>query len=758
MQNLKISRLSWILLTFLLGNFGCTTLTTYPGWKTVEQRFQDFPDQQAWPIQRPVHIYWHENRIPFIEAQTDADCAFAIGVLHAHLRLGQMEVFKHLASGRLSESGGPFNLPELDRAIRTVNLRKSARLSLSQLNTEQKNWLKHYVRGINFFIKNMKQKPVEYEFLDYEIEEWTMVDALTVGRLAAGDANWGSLLPFLTLRKEQNWHQVWKEYIAEGKRSLTSFSTDEKYSVNRIFSNFSRAGSNSVVVSGDKTQRGGALIASDPHLGIFVPNLWVLMGYKSPSYHVLGYMLPAIPVVTLGRNPDVAWGGTYMRGVSSHLFEVSPQDLVSERKETIGIRGWFDETVTIRESTKGPIISDIPQFQQDDKMIALNWAGHQPSNELGTFLRVNKSRNWQEFHQSFEEYSVSGLNFTYADRSGNIGMLLAIRQPLLKDESEHFDLIKSQENEIVAYKTPMDLPSVYNPSSGFVASANNMPVKTDPQVAFVFGQSDRIRRWQTLLASNETIATQDLKNWQLDVFSQDGLDLKQYLHSQVSDEVPTEVHGYWDRFVRWDGHYTTESEGAVSFEILTWQMALLIFEQQLSNDALRERLLKSDDWRMFLDRHIKQMDSSDLQQLVVEALQKSSRAEAEFGTWGDMHKQVVQSPLGLVPMLGNRFQFEKYPSAGGGTTLNKAAFSPGFSQRNVTFGAQARHISDMSDPNENYFVMLGGNDGWLNNPHLYDQVRLWRKGSYIKLPLEMERVKQKFDLHQTTVFPLQPQL
>ena len=302
-----------------------------------------------------------------------------------------MEVFKRLSAGRLSESAGPIAAPELDRLLRTLNLNKSAELSLSQLNEHERMWLEQFVSGINYYIENMKEPPTEFGVLNYKAEKWTAVDALRVGRLGASDANWASLFRFLQLRKNKNWQQVWRQYTDAGKNSVTSFSGEQSLSLNTLVSSFSRVGSNSVVVSGAKTKHGSALIASDPHLGIFVPNLWLLMGYKTPTYHVIGYMLPGVPAVPLGRNMDVAWGGTYMRGISSHLIEEDPSQEFKAREETIGRRFWFDKVVTIREGKNGPILTDIDQFSTADKPIALSWTGHKPSNEYGAYLERVRS-------------------------------------------------------------------------------------------------------------------------------------------------------------------------------------------------------------------------------------------------------------------------------------------------------------------------------------------------------------------------------
>src|ERR1700736_3078623 len=58
------------------------------------------------PVSRPVSIFWDDHQVPFIEAESDDDLACALGMVHAHLRLGQMELMRRIAAGRLSELVG----------------------------------------------------------------------------------------------------------------------------------------------------------------------------------------------------------------------------------------------------------------------------------------------------------------------------------------------------------------------------------------------------------------------------------------------------------------------------------------------------------------------------------------------------------------------------------------------------------------------------------------------------------------------------
>ena len=117
---------------------GCSALLAYPEHKTVEERLADLPTAGGWPVEAPVRVFWHERMIPFVEADSDEDAAFAIGMLHAHLRLGQMEMFRRLSAGRLSEAGGPVRLTGFDRLIRTLDLERSARAAYEALGARER--------------------------------------------------------------------------------------------------------------------------------------------------------------------------------------------------------------------------------------------------------------------------------------------------------------------------------------------------------------------------------------------------------------------------------------------------------------------------------------------------------------------------------------------------------------------------------------------------------------------------------------------
>jgi len=68
------------------------------------------------------------------------------------------------------------------------------------------------------------------------------------------------------------------------------------------------------------------------------------------------------------------------------------------------------------------------------------------------------------------------------------------------------------------------------------------------------------------------------------------------------------------------------------------------------------------------------------------------------------------------------------------------------------YGSVARHISDLSDHDRNYFVILGGQEGWPGSTTFLDQVSLWQRGEYIAVPLQLKTARASFE-HVTELIP-----
>src|SRR5215813_1015617 len=122
--------------------------------------------------------------VAHILAGNEHDLFFLQGYVHAQDRLFQMDVNRHLASGRLAELFGEGALPQ-DVQLRTIGLRRAAERSLAVQSPRILAALQAYADGVNSFIRTGPLPP-EYGVLELtQVEPWTPVDSLTVVKAIA---------------------------------------------------------------------------------------------------------------------------------------------------------------------------------------------------------------------------------------------------------------------------------------------------------------------------------------------------------------------------------------------------------------------------------------------------------------------------------------------------------------------------------------------------------------------------------------------
>ncbi len=748
---------SGIIIFFLIFVHCLGPLGVKPYYQNYQQRLNSFPTKNL-PLKKPAKIFWDEHLIPFIQAETDADAAFLLGMVHAHLRLGQMSLLRRAVQGRLAESAGPLAI-NIDHSIRILDLGRAIPAIAKSLPQETQSWLACYVSGLNFYQTHMQEKPVEWRMMAIDAEPWSVEDILTVGRLMAADVNWFNLFNWLPLTKKPYFEELWQRFVALSEFSVASF-TQTADPLGSVLLQGVRSGSNALAVSARKSADGSAYIAGDPHLGLQLPNLWIIVGLSCPSHQVLGLMFPGVPMVLEGRNPRIAWAATNMRMASSDIYRFSTADsILQTRKEKIRVRWWKDKSVVIRTSSLGPIVSDSPLLKTEkDQLLALRWLGHEVSDEFTTFLRIHRARHWEDFRSAFATYGVSGQNYLYADAEGHIGMVLAGRLPRRSPQyrSRLFQSAEDSSARWHAVLSSQELPDVFDPPQGYLASANNRPIIFEPAVGYFFSANDRINRLQQFLAQDRRISLKDLKAIQQDVFVLSAVALRDTLYTRMvsfgliddNDEnrsqLISDLHD-------WDGYYRSDNRGAVALQLLLYYFIDQYYSKKY--DAQAAALIRSSEHANVIIMEDLQKDCSQTMRIALGyALMKASKKLAEFRDWGEMHRLRLAHPFANIPMIGQRFRFGDLPTAGSYNSLMKTA-NPISDQRHGTFyGANARFLCCLREMDENYFVLLGGQDGWLGSPLLIDQVPLWQKGEYICVPLSEEGVQSRFKHRMDLMF------
>ena len=118
--------------------------------RSLSERLAAIPSRGV-PVEEPVIIRWNDRQVPWISAESDRDCAVALGLVHAHLRIGQMEMLRRIAQGRTAEMFGPAAI-SVDRILRTMGLTSAVPGILAMLPPETRAWIEGFVAGVNHYL------------------------------------------------------------------------------------------------------------------------------------------------------------------------------------------------------------------------------------------------------------------------------------------------------------------------------------------------------------------------------------------------------------------------------------------------------------------------------------------------------------------------------------------------------------------------------------------------------------------------------
>ena len=714
---------------------------------SLSRRLSAMPYEDL-PLHRPVSIRWNNHQVPYVDADHDEDLAFCFGLVHAHLRLGQIELLRRVAYGRLAELGGAILLP-VDHMLRALDFPRATRAMLQAMPESTLAWLGAYVNGLNTYISRLEELPHELVLLGMAAEPWRIEDVAALGRLSAIDSNWPVWMQLLRHREDPEWPSIWSA-LTEGDWSTAALPemAQEAEAVIQLATGIARTGSNALAISGGLTATGKPLLAADPHLPLTLPSTWLLAGGRSPSFHAVGLMIPGLPFIASGRNPWIAWGGTSMHAATSDLVDVAglaPQELHT-RTETINVRWSRPRRISIRETRYGPIISDC-QILPTRRALALRWQGHWASDEFTAMLRVNRARDWRDFTTALEHYAVPGLNMVYADVAGNVGQTMAVKLPL-RPNGLHPDIIVPSPvaSDWRGVATSRNLPRIFNPKQGYVVSANDRPLEAAMPVGHFFSANDRLTRMQELIHQCRPVKASDIVRFHQDVTVTSALACRNVLvrAGSLIETLSSEQQLILDILGPWDGRYAAESRAALAFELLVHRFAVRFYRGTAKLAAYRAMWNAHELLRYDIDA----ADGASLTEAIGQGLTEAAQGLRRYRSWGGMHRLELNHLFTAIPLIGSRYRFADLPASGSTETLMKTAHPSTDHRHAAIYGANARQICDLSDLDASSFVLLGGEDGWLGSSTFIDQLELWRQGRYIAMPMRPESIARHFPILQ----------
>lgn len=757
-------------------------------------------------VSAPVSISRDANGVAHIQADSDIDAFFAVGYAHAQDRLWQLELQRRMARGRLSEMFGK-NSIDGDVWFRTLGLYAATKSAWSALSPEAQRSLTAYAAGINAWIAEKHGLPAEFRVLGIAPEPWTALDSLAWVKMFA--LNLGG-----NFRREIN-HYVAKQALTETQLSafFPAYPADAPTTIaanaghdaahlvalaefqERLERDFQlgapNVGSNAWVVSGRHTRDGSVLLANDPHLGLQIPSLWYAISVDAPTFKVSGMSLVGLPVVVLGRNARIAWGGTNMMADTQDLF-FERSDQAGERyevngewrpfrtrTETLRVRADFPQqlrkqyapvTLMVRSTRHGPVISDY--FGVFDQPVTLRWTALDAGDtSYEAFFRMNYAGDWDSFKTALSHHVAPAMNMVYADRQGNIGYLGAGRIPIRKRgvgtlPSPGWDDAYGWSGQV----PPTQWPQSYNPPSGYIVSANNK-VANGAYPYFIshdWASPARARRIEQLLReridAGKRLSTADMRRIQADTTDLNAAALMADLRKHLpAGEHSAQAAAY---LKDWNGDMRADSQAAAIFYAWMRHFRKTVFDDQLRGSWNNQRATKMlrglerdvslDSLRNLLHRGESPWcdDSSTVEREscddALAASQKSAlwelyKLKGDWSMtswrWDDIQSTMyAHVPFSQWKPFDKLFE-RRIGNGGSQDSINAASSDFGGADGYLQgFGAGFRQIITLrGDHAVHYYMNSTGQSGNIMSPHYDDMVVPFRDVQYHTLDSTIDR-------------------
>ncbi|WP_193200003.1 penicillin acylase family protein [Nostoc sp. MG11] len=751
---------------------------------------------------------------PHIWAANSHDLFMAQGYIHAQDRFWQMDFWRHIGSGRLAEMFGSSQV-EADRYLRTMGWARVAQQEIQQMNAEMKANLQSYADGVNAYLTQRQGSALSLEYAvlkflnpGYKPEPWQPLHSLTWGKVMAYDLgrNFESEIERTILLKTLTPAQVeelFPPYPEDLPVILPGFRGGGKQGsrgaggsgeeITAVLKSITRPmmalekligprgvgiGSNSWVISGERTATGKPILANDPHLAVQIPSIWYEVGLHCTTkgaecpYNVTGFSFAGMLGVIVGHSDRIAWGVTNVQSDVMDLYieKINPnnpnQYEVNGKwvdmqlvKETIQVAGSQPIFQIVRYTRHGPILSDVSldlkQFKQNQRVklpqnyaVALRWTALEPSQLAYSIGQMNLAQNWQEFRTAAKNFDVPAQNLVYADIEGNIGYQLPGKFPIrAKGEGRYPVPGWTDEYEWQGYIDFEQLPRSFNPPQGYIATANNLVASKYPYLIttdWVYGYRAK-RIVEMIEQQSQPISLDYVQQMQGDNRNLNAQILVPLLQT-ISLNTPRQEAAR-KLLVDWDLQLGMSSPAAALFEVFWKHLLADTFHDQLPREyfpdggdrwyAVVKNLAKQPNSIWWDNRNTATVENRDqiLQQAFTEAVNELERLQSKDPknwNWGKLHTITFRNGTlgksGVVPIeaLFNRGSFA---TAGNGETVNANRWRANKSFE-VTDIPSMRMIVDLGNLDNSLAIHTPGQSGHAFHQHYADMVDPWGKIEY----------------------------
>lgn len=756
----------------------------------AERAVPDYAGTMDLPgLAAPVEVVRDEHAIPHIFAESDPDAAFALGVSHAQDRLWQMELFRRVVQGRLSEVFGSAALPA-DRVIRTLDFYGHSERSLAVLSPELRAVLDAYAAGVNAYMsESTRPYPPEFQVLMHTPEPWQPADSVGMVKLLAAGLSGNAFSEVLRTRlmevlDDEDLKTFDPPYPADSKPAVRDLaSLYRSLGLERIIAAIPDTGppgaSNNWVVDGKWTKSQKPLLANDPHLGMLAPSIWYAAHLSVGDSNVIGVTIPGIPSVVLGRNNHIGWGFTNTGPDTQDMAieDVNPDNPDQYRtpegwanfvirEEEIVVRLGSDETLVVRETRNGPVLDAIADTFEDvvadGQVIALKWTAlTSEDTTIEAGFRYTKARTVAEFDEATRLQVSPMQSMVVADIDGNIGMIAPAAVPVRSDDHETGGLLPARganpANDWLGMIPHEGLPRVINPSHGYIATANNKIIADDfpYYISSSWDGPYRANRIEEMIEATRLHDVASFEAMLADNKSELAALLVPYL---TSVEPETDQMAEAQALLRdWDATMEKELAQPLIFHAALKQLHKTLYADELGDlaDSVGRRretfllnTLSGDEMAARWCDNTTTTQTEHCTDVVrtalaagLEDLNDLYGNDMSKWNWGDAHPVVNNHlPMGFIPGVRNIFNIER-PSAGGPYTVNRGQTGSGARPFANVHAAGYRAVFDFDDMNNSVYIISTGQSGNPASDYYDTFATLWADGGHIRMTTDRAEIE-----------------
>lgn len=457
--------------------------------------------------------------------------------------------------------------------------------------------------------------------------------------------------------------------------------------------------------------------------------------------------------------------------------------------DTIRVKGSVDTIVSIRSTTVSNVISDYHVSRNPELLsgferplatgyimrersktvpmcLSFRWTAQYPSDEILAVYRINTATTTANVTSALSTWGAPALNFTVGTKAGAVANIVAGYIPNRGSIDPHVPAGEGQNsgdwNGVWQLTT---LGSLVNPRQGWVGSANNPTSASAPFIGSLYEPNSRIMRLRELMSVYKDPSVRDIQIMQQDLKSP-------YAHAMLQKILPVltkhskrlsnEQRQALTLLQQWDGTFSAVDKAAAIYATFLQRLLWSTFADelgkplyydyvQISNLPLRriEELVDTPQDTLWDDARTDSRE--DMSWIVIRAFTEAvNDMRASLGplqnnvndawAWGKIHNITFPHVFGRNPLMRPVMDLGPFEIGGSQTSLNNSEWRIAMSDpHNVhlpTFVAPSmRVISAMNDTIQ-YVVVPGGSSGQPLDRHYSDQMQLWLKGGYVKVPVK----------------------